>query len=78
MDYSFSFSLCMENKSFKPSTDFLFPAFKNLSLCSDTFSLLGELDCNALSGTIVAVPVVNIEGFQRLQRGFADGVDLNR
>jgi predicted deacylase len=40
--------------------------------------LFRELDPAKLSGTVVAVPVVNIPGFIRLQRGFSDGQDLNR
>ena len=40
--------------------------------------LFSELDVEHLSGTIVAVPVVNTVGFQRYQRGFSDGQDLNR
>ena len=32
----------------------------------------------ALSGTVVAVPVVNPIGFARYTRGYADGADLNR
>ena len=33
---------------------------------------------STLCGAIVAVPVVNTVGFLRYQRGFGDGVDLNR
>ena len=31
-----------------------------------------------LRGTVVAVPIVNVPGYLRLQRDFEDGVDLNR
>ena len=37
-----------------------------------------ELDCSTLCGIVVAVPVVNVHGYTRFQRGFSDGVDLNR
>jgi predicted deacylase len=40
--------------------------------------LFRELDCAALSGTVVAVPVANAPGFLRTQRGYLDGADLNR
>ena len=40
--------------------------------------LFGELDVEHLSGTVVAVPVVNTPGFLRYARGFSDGQDLNR
>lgn len=40
--------------------------------------LLPELDPASLSGTIVAVPVVNVPGYLRTQREFSDRVDLNR
>ena len=36
-----------------------------------------ELDLNDLHGTVVAVPVVNVQGFLNSERGF-DGQDLNR
>ncbi len=40
--------------------------------------IFSELDVENLSGTLVAVPVVNVIGFLRFQRGFGDGADLNR
>ncbi len=40
--------------------------------------LLPELDPAELSGTIVAIPVLNIPGYLRSQREFSDKVDLNR
>jgi hypothetical protein len=40
--------------------------------------IFDQLDVEQLSGTIVAVPVVNTPGFLRYQRGFSDGQDLNR
>eukprot|EP01138_Halocafeteria_seosinensis_P006223 gb/GECG01006364.1/.p1 GENE.gb/GECG01006364.1/~~gb/GECG01006364.1/.p1 ORF type:complete len:602 (+),score=69.41 gb/GECG01006364.1/:1-1806(+) len=40
--------------------------------------LFREVDVATLCGIIVAVPVVNIHGYTRYQRGFSDGVDLNR
>jgi predicted deacylase len=40
--------------------------------------LLRELELDALSGTVVAIPVMNGPGFLRHQRGYFDGVDLNR
>ncbi len=40
--------------------------------------LFAELDVASLCGSIVAVVVVNTVGFQRYQRGFGDGQDLNR
>ncbi|OAV44942.1 succinylglutamate desuccinylase/aspartoacylase family protein [Lewinella sp. 4G2] len=39
--------------------------------------LFADLDVSTLNGTVVAIPVVNIPGFFRQQRFFADGVDLN-
>lgn len=39
--------------------------------------LFNEVDAEELSGTIVAIPVVNIPGFIRKKRRFNDGVDLN-
>jgi hypothetical protein len=39
--------------------------------------LFERLDCRALRGTIVAVPVVNVPAFRRRTRRFPDGVDLN-
>jgi predicted deacylase len=40
--------------------------------------LMSEVDADALKGTIVAVPVVNIPGYTHEQREFPDGEDLNR
>jgi predicted deacylase len=40
--------------------------------------LLASLDPLHLAGTVLAVPVVNVAGYVRLQRGFSDGADLNR
>lgn len=40
--------------------------------------LFRSLDCATLCGTILAVPVVNVHGYTRYQRGYSDGVDLNR
>lgn len=39
--------------------------------------LFADLDVTTLTGTVAAIPVVNIPGFQRQQRVFADGRDLN-
>ncbi len=39
--------------------------------------LFADLDVETLRGTVVAIPVVNIPGFNRQQRFFADGSDLN-
>lgn len=39
--------------------------------------LFADLDVVSLNGTVVAIPVVNIPGFNRQQRFFADGSDLN-
>jgi hypothetical protein len=39
--------------------------------------LFADLDVETLKGTVVAIPVVNIPGFNRQQRFFADGSDLN-
>lgn len=36
------------------------------------------LEVGLLRGTVVAVPIVNVPGYLRQQRGFEDGVDLNR
>jgi len=40
--------------------------------------LFREIDCSKLCGTLIAVPVVNVHGYVRHQRGFSDNVDLNR
>src|SRR6185312_4071931 len=37
-----------------------------------------ELDCSALHGIVVAVPVANVPGYLASQRTFSDGTDLNR
>jgi predicted deacylase len=42
------------------------------------FKLVRELDLDGLSGSVVAIPVLNGPGFLRHQRGFSDGSDLNR
>ena len=39
--------------------------------------LFADLDVSTMKGTVVAIPVVNIPGFNRQQRFFADGSDLN-
>lgn len=39
--------------------------------------LFADLDVEDMAGTVVAVPVVNLPGFNRQQRFFADGSDLN-
>ena len=39
--------------------------------------LMRKLDVGALRGTLVAVPVVNVLGFERRQRTFMEGRDLN-
>ncbi|SEQ64449.1 succinylglutamate desuccinylase/aspartoacylase family protein [Neolewinella agarilytica] len=39
--------------------------------------LFADLDVETLRGTVVAIPVVNIPGFNRQQRFYADGSDLN-
>ncbi|MEM6396207.1 MAG: succinylglutamate desuccinylase/aspartoacylase family protein [Bacteroidota bacterium] len=39
--------------------------------------LFADLEVEELSGTVAAIPVVNIPGFNRKQRFFADGSDLN-
>ncbi|KAI8997349.1 hypothetical protein BDB01DRAFT_846011 [Pilobolus umbonatus] len=40
--------------------------------------VVSQIDVNKLKGTIIAVPCVNVWGFLRFQREFADGRDLNR
>lgn len=37
-----------------------------------------EIDVRKLSGTVVAVPCVNVSGYLKFTREFADGKDLNR
>jgi len=39
--------------------------------------LFADIDVEELKGTLVAIPVVNIPGFNRQQRFFADGSDIN-
>ncbi|WP_020567134.1 succinylglutamate desuccinylase/aspartoacylase family protein [Neolewinella persica] len=39
--------------------------------------LFADLDVAELKGTVVAIPVVNIPGFNRQQRFFSDGSDIN-
>ncbi|TXF90316.1 succinylglutamate desuccinylase/aspartoacylase family protein [Neolewinella aurantiaca] len=39
--------------------------------------LFADLDVSELKGCVVAIPVVNIPGFNRQQRIFADGSDIN-
>ena len=39
--------------------------------------LFADIDVSELKGTVVAIPVVNIPGFNRQQRFFADGSDIN-
>ncbi len=40
-------------------------------------NLLEDLDLETLRGTLVCAPVVNVPGFDRGQRYFSDGLDLN-
>ncbi|KAL7317317.1 hypothetical protein PS15m_003694 [Mucor circinelloides] len=40
--------------------------------------VVSEIDVNKLHGTVVAVPCVNVSGYLKFQREFADGRDLNR
>jgi len=40
--------------------------------------VLSNLDTDKLSGTMIGVPIVNIQGFQRASRYLADRRDLNR
>jgi len=40
--------------------------------------LFDDLDVTSMKGTIVAIPVVNIQAFNLGERFFLDGVDLNR
>jgi len=42
------------------------------------FRLFREIDVDTMKGTLVAVPVLNPPGYQRRQRAFHDGQDLNR
>jgi uncharacterized protein len=41
-------------------------------------NLLTTIDPKTLSGTLIAIPVINLPGFIRHQREFSDGSDLNR
>lgn len=40
--------------------------------------VVSEIDVNKLRGTVVAVPCVNVSGYLKFTREFADGRDLNR
>ncbi|KAI8374035.1 hypothetical protein EDC96DRAFT_498311 [Choanephora cucurbitarum] len=40
--------------------------------------VISEIDVNKLHGTVVAVPCVNVSGYLKFTREFADGRDLNR
>ncbi|KAL9546455.1 hypothetical protein MBANPS3_006656 [Mucor bainieri] len=40
--------------------------------------VVSEIDVKKLRGTVVAVPCVNVSGYLKFQREFADGRDLNR
>ncbi|KAK4514544.1 uncharacterized protein ATC70_002142 [Mucor velutinosus] len=40
--------------------------------------VISQIDVNKLKGTVVAVPCVNVWGFLKFKREFADGRDLNR
>ncbi|KAI8882787.1 hypothetical protein K501DRAFT_250888 [Backusella circina FSU 941] len=40
--------------------------------------VVSEIDVNNLHGTVVAVPCVNVSGYLKFNREFADGRDLNR
>ncbi|KAF9579449.1 hypothetical protein BGW38_004281, partial [Lunasporangiospora selenospora] len=40
--------------------------------------VLQEIQCQALHGIVVAVPVTNVPGYLAGQRGYSDGTDLNR
>ncbi|KAG0229268.1 hypothetical protein BGW42_001662 [Actinomortierella wolfii] len=40
--------------------------------------VLQEIQCQALHGIVVTVPVTNVPGYLAQQRGYSDGVDLNR
>jgi hypothetical protein len=40
--------------------------------------VIGDIDVQALTGTVVAVPCVNVPGYLRFSREFSDGKDLNR
>ncbi|KAI8086494.1 uncharacterized protein BX664DRAFT_335943 [Halteromyces radiatus] len=40
--------------------------------------VVSEIDVHKLKGTVVAIPCVNVVGYLKFQREFADGRDLNR
>ncbi|KAJ3314245.1 hypothetical protein HDU76_002448 [Blyttiomyces sp. JEL0837] len=40
--------------------------------------LFREINCKSLHGILVAVPVSNVPGYLRSQRGYTEGTDLNR
>jgi predicted deacylase/environmental stress-induced protein Ves len=40
--------------------------------------IINTIDVHSLKGTVVGVPCVNVAGYLRMQRGWSDGVDLNR
>ncbi|KAF9973585.1 hypothetical protein BGZ73_003164 [Actinomortierella ambigua] len=40
--------------------------------------VLREIQCQALHGIVITVPVANVPGYLAQQRGYTDGVDLNR
>jgi hypothetical protein len=40
--------------------------------------VVSDIDVNKLRGTVVAVPCVNVSGYLKFMREFADGRDLNR
>ncbi|GAA5810600.1 hypothetical protein MFLAVUS_004023 [Mucor flavus] len=40
--------------------------------------VVSQIDVNKLHGTVVAVPCVNVSGYLKFMREFADGRDLNR
>jgi predicted deacylase len=39
---------------------------------------VSAIDVRKLKGTVVAIPCVNVVGYLKFQREFADGRDLNR
>lgn len=40
--------------------------------------VVSDIDVHKLTGTVVAVPCVNVTGYLKFTREFADGKDLNR
>jgi len=40
--------------------------------------IINTINVRKLKGTVIGVPCVNIAGYLRMQRGWSDGVDLNR